>query len=143
MRELTIPARRNRLDEVLAFYDEDILAQDCIRNVKVHLHVAIEEIFVNIASYAYPDGEGMVTVTSEVLPGAEGEDPTLEMKFIDQGIPFDPLAKPDPDISLDGEHRQIGGLGIYMVKKRMDEVRYERSGDRNILTIYKKLKKEK
>ncbi len=97
------------------------------------IEVSLEELFVNISHYAYPEGNGWAEVHVCV------EDGVMELTLIDGGIPFDPLAKPDPDVTLLAEERQIGGLGIYMVKKKMDAMEYQRKDDKNILTIRKKL----
>jgi len=98
--------------------------------------VAVEEIFTNIASYAYPDGDGKVQLCMEF---SQEEPSTMTLRFLDSGIPFDPLAKADPDVTLSAEERQIGGLGIYMVKKTMDEVSYDYKDGKNIFTMKKKL----
>ena len=93
----------------------------------------MEELFVNIASYAYPSGEGEVIVQcrTEQNPSA------ITIRFRDRGTPFDPLNKPDADITLSAEERQIGGIGIFMVKELMDGVDYAYRDGENILTIRK------
>ena len=100
--------------------------------------MAVEEIFVNIAHYAYAPGEG----EAEIAALVEGDPAELVVEFRDSGVPYDPLAKPDPDVTLSAEERGIGGLGIYMVKKSMDDVQYRHEGGRNILTIRKRLRAE-
>ena len=135
MKELIIQAVTDNLSEVLSFVDEQLEAADCPIKTQLQIDVAVEEIFVNIAHYAYASGSG----TAELRAGVSGEPPTFEMSFIDSGIPFDPLAKPDPDVTLPVEKKQIGGLGIYIVKKTMDSVCYRRNGENNELAITKTL----
>lgn len=97
--------------------------------------VAIDELFGNIAKYAYKDGAGKVEVQVEVT----GEPPVAVVTFIDSGIPYNPLKKADPDITLSAKERSIGGLGIYIVKKTMDEIWYDYRDGKNVVTIRKKL----
>ncbi len=135
MSELTIEARTDKLDEVLAFVDKGLEELDCPVKVQMQIDVAVEEIFVNIASYAYGQKEGMAT-----LQFNENEDKTaVTITFMDEGVPYDPLVKPDPDITLKAEDRPIGGLGIFMVKKSMDRVDYEYRNGKNCLTIVKSI----
>ena len=133
MKKMTIEAKREKLPEVLGFLDEVLESMDCGMKQQMQLDIAVEEIFVNIASYAYADQDGIADI--EIDDGTPG---VVSIRFTDGGIPYDPVAKPDPDTTLSADERQIGGLGIYMVKKSMDEMLYERSGDKNILTIKKK-----
>ncbi len=135
MGELIIEARTEKLDEVLAFVDEKLEKLDCPVKVQMQLDVAVEELFVNIASYAYAPGEGMATIRFD----AESDGAMAAITFIDEGIPYNPLDNPDPDTSLKAEDRQIGGLGIYMVKKSMDDVKYEYRDGKNVLTIRKSI----
>ena len=133
MKKMTIEAKREKLPEVLAFLDEVLESMDCGMKQQMQLDIAVEEIFVNIASYAYADENGIADIEiDDETPGI------VSIKFTDSGVPYDPVAKPDPDTTLSADERQIGGLGIYMVKKSMDDMLYERSGDKNILTIKKK-----
>ncbi len=135
MREFTTEATLDQLDEVLAFVDEDLGKYSEDEKAIIQIDIAVEEIFVNIAHYAYTPNVGQAVIRTEIT-----EDPLMiSITFIDSGMAFDPLAKPDPDVTLPAEERQIGGLGIYMVKKSMDEVTYERKDDQNILTIRKKI----
>ena len=96
--------------------------------------VAIEEVFVNVAHYAYPDSEGTMTLSVGFDEGSR----TVTFRMADRGIPFDPLQKPDPDFTLSAEERQIGGLGIFITKKTMDSVTYAYENGENILTMIKK-----
>ena len=135
MKELSLLATIDNLPTVLAFLEEQLEEADCPLKTQMRLAVAAEEIFVNIASYAYAPDTGMDTVRVE-----RREDPkTIYVTFIDSGMPFDPLLKEDPDVTLPAEEREIGGLGIYMTKQAMDEVTYEYRDGQNILTLVKKL----
>lgn len=128
-------ARVDRLDEVLAFLDGQLEAVECPMKLQMQLDVAMEEIYVNIASYAYAPGTGPATIRVSALEDGR----TVEITFIDAGMPFNPLEKDDPDVTLSAEERQIGGLGIYMVKKTMDEVVYAREDGKNVLTLRKRI----
>lgn len=129
-RRLRVEAKTEDLEEVIKFIGGHLDRLGCPEKTKKQLETAAEEIFVNIASYAYPDG-GDAVITFE----SGGEPLCACLTFTDNGIPFDPLQKEDPDVTLSAEERQEGGLGIYMVKKTMDEVKYERKGEQNVLTI--------
>ncbi len=133
MRELNIEALIENLDQVLAFVDEEIDKLDCSVKIRTQIDIAVEELFVNIAHYAYNPETGPATVRVEV----EKDPPAISITFIDHGIPYDPLAKADPDITLSAEEREIGGLGIFMVKKSMDSIDYEYKDGQNILHIRK------
>jgi len=135
MADLTVDALVSNLDQVLAFVDGQLETMDCSMKAQMQIDVAVEEIYVNIANYAYAPETGKAYIS--VLPDPENASVTIE--FRDNGIPFDPLAKADPDVTLSAEERKIGGLGIYMVKKSMDAMEYSRKDGQNILTITKKL----
>ncbi len=131
---LHIAALLDNLDEVLSFVTNRLEEADCSIKQQMQIQIAVEEIFVNIAHYAYNSnpGDAFITVCIE-------DDPkTVEIEFKDKGMPFDPTANPDPDVTLTAEQRKIGGLGIFMVKKSMDSVKYRREDGCNILTIRKK-----
>ena len=135
MKELNITATIENIETVTAFVNEQLEAYDCPMKAQMQIDIAIDELFGNIAHYAYNPEVGNATVRVEVV-----EDPlAVIITFIDNGIPYDPLAKEDPNIKLSAEERQIGGLGIYMVKKTMDEITYEYKDGQNILAIKKKL----
>ena len=135
MAELHVEARTENLKKVQAFIGEILEAHNCPPKIQVQLDIAVEELFVNIAHYAYPSGAGEAVIRVETR-----EDPSqVSITFIDSGSPYNPLAKPDPDVTLSAEDRPIGGLGIYMVKKSMDAVHYEYRDGQNVLTIQKKL----
>ena len=131
--ELTIAAKTDNLDEVLEFVGKLLEGAECPMKAKLQIDVAVEEIFVNIAHYAYGKDGGMakITVSTEDSPRA------AVIEFCDSGMPFDPLAKPDPDTTLSAADREIGGLGIFMVKKSMDEVAYRYEDGQNIFTMKK------
>ena len=133
--ELEVEASAENLTEVQTFVDERLERTDCPPKTQMQIAVAVEEIFINIASYAYAPDKGKATVRVEV-----SEDPvTVTITFVDHGIPYDPLAKEDPDISLPAEQRNAGGLGIFMTKKIMDNVNYVYKDGQNILTLKKNL----
>ena len=135
MKELKLTATVESLDEVLAFVDTELESVDCPMKVQMQLDVAVEELYVNIAHYAYAPGTGEATVSIDIT-----QDPlNVTITFKDSGIPFDPTAKADPDVTLSAQERQIGGLGIYMAKKGTDEMKYEYKDGQNILSISKKL----
>lgn len=135
MKELELAATTENLNAVLAFVDEELEAVGCSMRSQMQIDIAVEEIFVNIAHYAYNPEVGKATIRVEVQP----EPLAVSLTFLDQGVPYDPLAKADPDVSLSAEERQIGGLGIFMVKKSMDDVQYRYENGRNILTLKKTL----
>ncbi len=137
MKELCVPAKLEQLDSVLSFVDSELHQAGCEETVKTQIMVAVEEIFTNISQYAYPKQEGRVTVQLQII-----ESPAIaQIEIIDQGVPYDPLERQDPNITLSVEKRDIGGLGIFMVKQMMDEVSYRYENKSNILTIRKALSK--
>ncbi len=135
MKELTIAATVENIETVTDFVNEQLEALDCPMKAQMQIDIAIDELFGNIAHYAYNPEVGSATVRVEVT-----EDPlAVIITFIDKGVPYDPLAKADPDTTLSAEERAIGGLGIYMVKKSMDDITYEYKDGQNILKIKKNL----
>lgn len=135
MKELTLDAVIENVEVATAFVDAFLDLQDCPMKTKLQIDIAIDEIFSNIAYYAYQEQKGEVTVRTELQETPRG----VSITFIDGGIPYNPLAKDDPDVTLSAEERNIGGLGIYMVKKNMDEVSYVYEKGHNQLTIKKYL----
>ena len=131
----TVPADVDRLGEVNAFIEEELEKVECPRNEVFNLTLVVEEVFVNIAHYAYDGKAG----DAEIGFAFEKETRTVEMRFSDHGIPFDPTSRPAPDTTLRPEQRRIGGLGIHLVKQLMDEVRYEYQGGMNRLTVRKRI----
>ena len=134
-------ADTDNLNEVLAFVDEYLEAVGCSMKIQMQIDVSLEEMFVNVARYAYREGESVSSGDKTVLleVSLEEESHSLLLTLTDQGIPFDPTARRDPDVTLSLEEREIGGLGIYMAKKNMDEMTYERRDGKNILHMRKKL----
>lgn len=135
MKELTIKATIENVRTVTDFVDEQLEALNCPIKAQMQIDIAIDELFSNIAFYAYNPEVGPATVRVEV----QQEPLAVLVSFIDNGVPYDPLSKTDPNITLSAEERSIGGLGIYMVKKTMDAVTYEYKNGQNILTIQKNL----
>ena len=118
MDSIIVPAKNEYLEQVTAFVDERLEAHDCPMTTQMQVELAVEEIFVNIASYAYDTDDGEAEVRCEVL-----EAPLRAVvQFLDGGKPYDPLARGEVDISKEGIMSRIGGLGIHLVKKTMDDV---------------------
>ena len=135
MTKQTFPARVEALSDVLGFVDRILELYECPMKIQTAICVAIEEVFVNVAHYAYGDGEGDMTLGI----GFDEESRTITFRMTDKGVPFDPLKNPDPDITLSAEEREIGGLGIFITKKTMDQVTYAYENGENILTMIKKI----
>ena len=133
--ELDIEATKENLPKVMEFVGRKLEAVDCPPKAGMQIDIAVEEIFTNIVNYAYAPGKGSAKVRVDVTDHPV----TVSITFIDNGKPYDPLAKEDPDITLSAEERQIGGLGIFMTKQVMDDVIYEYKDGRNILTLKKNL----
>ena len=131
----TFPAKVEALSDVLGFVDETLESYECPMKTQTAVCVAIEEVFVNVAHYAYGEGEGDMTLGI----GFDAESREITFRMTDKGTPFDPLKKPDPDITLPAEDREIGGLGIFITKKTMDTVTYAYENGENILTMIKKI----
>lgn len=130
---LTVDAVVENVTTVLHFVDELLDSAGSIMKAKLQIDVAIDELFSNIAYYAYSSGTGKATVEFELKDGM------AVIRFIDSGVPYNPLEKPDPDVTLSAEERAIGGLGIFLVKKSMDDMSYEFRDGQNILTITKRV----
>lgn len=135
MKEILLPARVENIDVVTDFVNEQLQELDCPVKAQIQIDVAIDELFGNIARYAYDNDEGEAIVRVE--SGDEGNSVTIT--FIDGGKPFDPLKRDDPDVTLSAAQRNIGGLGIFVVKRTMDDVSYKFENGKNILSIHKKL----
>ena len=128
-------AKIESLSDVLGFVDDMLEKYQCPMKIQTALCVAIEEVFVNVARYAYNGGEGDVGFGI----GFDKEERRITFRMSDRGMPFDPLKKPDPDITLSADEREIGGLGIFITKKTMDSVEYAYENGENILTMTKKI----
>ncbi len=135
MKLLKVPAETGSLEQVTAFIGQELERCGCPMKSRMQVFLAAEEIFVNIASYAYQPETG----EAEIGVDAGGDPPSVTIRFLDHGRPFNPLEKPDADTSLAVEERGIGGLGILLVKKTMDHVAYSYEDGKNILTIKKAL----
>ena len=134
MRSITVPATDVDPAPIMEFVETALEEYDCPPKALYQIEIAIEEIFVNIVSYAELSADEGVEVRCEVL-----EDPLrVVVQFLDKGVPFDPLAKSDPDRSPEAIMEREGGLGIFMVKQMMDDVSYAYENGKNTLTILKK-----
>jgi len=131
MHKIKISADVSYLDEVFSFVNSVVEDLTADKKFKINLNVVVEEIFVNIANYAYPAGNGDAVISIFT------ENNKLTIEFRDTGIKFNPLEKSDPDITLSATERQIGGLGIFLVKKTVDDISYRYEKNENILTISK------
>ena len=133
MTNQTFPAKTEALPDILGFVEETLEGYGCPMKIQMAVCVAIEEVFVNVAHYAYGNGEGDMNLGI----GFDEENRTIIFRMTDKGVPFDPLQKPDPDITLSAEEREIGGLGIFIAKKTMDSLSYSYENGENILTMIK------
>ena len=131
----TFPAKTESLPDILGFVEETLEGFGSSMKIQMAVCVAIEEVFVNVAHYAYGGGEGNMTLGI----GYDEDSRTVTFRMTDKGVPFDPLQKPDPDITLSAEDREIGGLGIFITKKTMDSVSYAYENGENVLTMTKKI----
>ena len=133
MKELALPAARENIPAVIDFVNRELESVGCPMKTEAQIDIAIDELCSNIASYGYDGENGRVLVRLET----ESRPRAVSISFIDEGRPFNPPEREDPDVSLSARERKIGGLGIFMVKKSMDDVRYEYRDGKNILTIRK------
>lgn len=134
MREITLDATIENIQPVTEFVDGLLEESDCPMKAQMQIDVAVDELFGNIANYAYGEGKGKATVSA----GYSEEEKCFKIVFKDNGMEYNPLKKDDPDVTLSAEDRQIGGLGIFLVKKTMDDISYEYKNGQNVLTITKK-----
>ena len=134
-KQFTTEAKVGNIEAITEFVDQELEARECPLKEQMQIRVAIDEIVANIAQYAYTPGTGNVTVCFDF----EEQERTAVLTFIDEGIPYDPMQKEDPDVSLPAEKREIGGLGIFLVRKTMDDMAYRREDGKNILTVRKKI----
>ena len=133
MKELTVDAKPVSLREIKDFISAMLEMADCPQATRNQIYIVVDEVFANIANYAFENEEGSVTVRFEI----ESEPQAVVLTFLDDGVPFDPLEAEEPDISLKAKERKIGGLGILMMRRLMDEVSYEYSDGKNVLTLRK------
>ena len=134
-RELILDAADANLPALQAFVEETLELVSCPMKILMQISVAVEEIFINIAHYAYAPKTGKAEIVLQI----EGNPPEMSLTFRDKGIPYDPVAKKDPDLSVPAAEREVGGLGIFMAKQFVDELQYEYREGQNVLTMKKRL----
>lgn len=152
MKEITLPAAVESIAKVTELVDSELSAVSCPAKEQMQIDVAVDELFSNIAFYAYGDKTGDATVKVSTINArsdcaffscadnphkSQSYKSSVEITFIDSGMPYNPLARADPDTTLSAEERNIGGLGVFIVKKTMDDVSYKYEDGKNILTIKK------
>ena len=138
MKELTLPAARESVPEMIAFVNGLLAEMRCPARLSRRIGIVIDEVLANIAGYAYGEGRGTMTVRFQL----EEHPLTAVITFVDRGQPFNPLQAPPPDLTPSAEKRPVGGLGVFLVKKTMDDVTYLRLDGQNILTIRKQIRAE-
>ncbi len=138
MKNLTVEADRRNLGQVIAFVDEILEGSGCSMKEQIQVDVAVEELFINISSYSYTESGGEAEISVTLLDDGMG----VEITLIDSGVPYNPVLRPEPDLTLPAELRPIGGLGIYMAKQSMDEMSYDYRDGKNVLTIRKHFGKQ-
>jgi len=133
------------LDEEMTFLDALLCREGCPENDRRLIGISVEELFTNIATYAYGTSGGLMRIDYEIQKesAADGMMKTVRVRFLDRGIPYDPFSRRDPDIHLPIEERPVGGLGVYMVKQFMDSVSYEWRDGCNMTMVAKKFLAEK
>ena len=136
MNKLTVPAKIENLQKVMDFLDDHLNSVDYVLKARLQLELSIEEVYVNIVNYAYGSEEGEIIICCNV-----SQSPLkVTMQFIDYGKPYNPLENEAPDILLNAEEKEIGGLGIFLIRNNVDDISYKYLDGKNILTIQKKLK---
>ena len=135
MKKITVAATVEQMDTVLDFINGELENADCPMGAQMQIDISLDEIFSNIVRYAYSGqpADGTAEFTIDIIDGV------VQIAVRDSGVPYNPLEKADPDVTLSVQERELGGLGIYMVKKSMDEVLYEHTSGQNVLTIRKKI----
>ena len=133
MKEITLDATIGNIGEVTEFVNRSLEEGGCPMKAQLQIDIAVDELFGNIAHYAYRPETGPATVRIEITE----KPPAAVLTFIDSGVPYDPLAKEDADVTLSAGEREAGGLGIFLVKKSMDDMTYEYKDGQNILKIRK------
>ncbi len=131
-KEITVDSKIENVETLTAFVEEALAPFNPPMKAMMQIDVAVDELFSNVVHYS---GAAQMTLILEVKEDVL----TASLTFIDDGVEYDPLTKTDPDVTLSAEEREIGGLGIFLVKKTMDEIEYKRDGCKNILKIEKKL----
>ena len=135
MKEFTVQAVISNVEKVTNLVNEELELNECPIKAQMQIDIAIDELFSNIAYYAYGDQTGDATIRIVI----ENDPKRVLLSFIDNGIPYNPLEKTDPNTGLTAEEREVGGLGIFIVKKSMDDMLYEYKDNQNILTIVKNI----
>ena len=133
MKELNVDSKIENIHAVMDFVTAELVYVSCPAKIQVQIKTAIDELFSNICFYAYDPGPGPVTIQA----GIDLETHIVTLVFVDRGKPYNPLEADPPDLSLSGEERPIGGLGIFMTRELMDDMQYEYKDGQNILTLKK------
>lgn len=141
MKELRIEATIDNLAMVFKFLSDSMETCECDPSVRKQIKLCVEELFVNIAHYAYNPDVGIAKISIDTVEDDSGK-PKMIISFADKGRPYDPLSLPEPDVEAELDERQIGGLGVFLVRSTMDNVGYEHKDGQNILTIEKELRKQ-
>jgi anti-sigma regulatory factor (Ser/Thr protein kinase) len=135
MKSIRVKASIKNTANVLSFIDEQLEEAGCPAETRLQIELAVDELFANISKYAYGPDDGMAEIGIEII----GEPHIVCVKLADSGVKYNPLEKEDPDISLPRRKRPVGGMGIYLAKQNMDDIRYEYTDGKNILTLEKNL----
>ena len=140
-KEITLPSVQESIPQAAEFVHERLISFGCPLKMRLQFAIVSDEICSNICKFAYPGGGGTMTIRLELehVPGKEQGPSSVFLTFIDQGVPYDPLAAPAPDITLSAAKRKPGGLGIHIAKHLMDDACYEYKDGRNILRLRKDL----
>jgi anti-sigma regulatory factor (Ser/Thr protein kinase) len=133
MKNMEFHATLENLDSMMEFIMNDVEKLNLESKQKMRIRLACEEALVNIISYAYPKEIGKLQIIHQISV----EPKKLWLQIIDEGIPFNPLLKEEPDLALPIEQRKMGGLGVYIFRNIMDTVHYERKEGKNILSFTK------
>ena len=139
--EITLPAVQESIPQAAEFVRGRLVSFGCPLRLQLQFAIVVDEICSNICKFAYPAGNGTMTVrlTLGHAPGREQASSSVFLTFIDQGIPYNPLSAPAPDITLSAKERKLGGLGVHITKHLMDDAVYEYKDGRNILLLRKDL----
>ena len=137
--KMRIPATKESMNQILSMVSGDMEKTHCQTKQIYKMEIAIEELFVNIVNYAYPDADGDIEVLYDLSD--QGDTVQLDLTLMDTGIPYNPLEEKEPDITLGAEERKAGGLGIFLAKKFMDSISYEYKEGYNCLSVSKKVEK--
>ena len=133
MKEITVGAKIENIKVVINFINQGLDETGCPEKMRKQIDIAVDELFSNIAQYAYGENVG----DAQICVGFENNPKSVVISFADKGIPYNPLEKDDPDVTLSVDDRPIGGLGIFLAKNIMDIISYEFKEGKNILTVKK------